>query len=167
MDRLSSGGEMSHADRMIKPLRFVLWTATLVAMCSCSSFDSAWREAVASPAPGNTLSGPWEGRWVSEASGHEGRLRCLIAPDLEQASNYHFRYWAQWGLFSGQFETSYPVEEVAPGRWRFSGDSDLGRLAGVYRHDGEATASDWRASYTSSKGDRGTMVMRRPAMEID
>ena len=146
---------------MPKPLLFAFWVATVAAMCSCSSFNSAWRQAV-TESYGDSLSGPWEGRWVSDASGHEGRLRCLVSPDPEHQANYQFRYWAQWGLFSGQFATSYPVEEAAPGRWQFSGDSDLGRLAGVYRHEGEATATDLRATYTSSKGDRGTMVLGRP-----
>ena len=83
-------------------------------------------------------------------------------PKGEGSETYDFHYWAKWGLLSGDFATSYPVTQVAPGQWTFAGESDLGRLGGVYRHQGIATPTSFTAEFTSARGDRGRMEMTRP-----
>ncbi|MFT4639199.1 MAG: hypothetical protein ACI8T1_002523 [Verrucomicrobiales bacterium] len=138
---------------------FLIITCLLVV--SCSSFHQQWREAKSQQGT-HDLTGPWEGRWVSAANGHGGKLRCVVSPQAAKPESYNFNYWAKWGIFSGSFATIYPVEQVADGRWTFAGDSDLGSLGGVYHHAGEATPDRFKADYTSSKGDRGTMEMTRP-----
>ncbi len=140
----------------------VAMLVTLAATTSCSSFHRQWRQAAAQPAS-NDFTGAWEGQWVSTASGHEGKLRCLVSPSADaEPGSYDFHYWAKWGLLSGDFAASYPVTRVSPNRWTFVGESDLGSLGGVYRHEGETTVESFKSEYTSSRGDRGYMEMTRP-----
>ena len=136
---------------------------SLSGLANCSSYKRNWNQSVSAQfsAPSSDLQGPWEGEWISEASGHKGKLRCLVTPSTSPVGNYHFHYWAKWGLLSGDFETVYPVIKGTD-CWLFEGDTDLGSLGGVYRHQGHATTSQFHAAYTSNKGDRGTFTMKRP-----
>lgn len=148
---------------MEKPCLFFVAALTLVAATSCSSFHEQWRQAASQSTP-EDFTGRWEGRWVSTATGHEGKLRCLVTPseDPQTHGHYNFHYWARWGFLSGAFATVYPVRETAPGAWRFEGESDLGFLGGLYRHQGSTTGRAFDATYTATNGDRGRMQMRRP-----
>lgn len=140
---------------------FLLLGIVSLFFTSCSSFHRQWRQAVNQPPPSD-LTGAWEGGWTSTPSGHRGKLRCIVTPKETMPGFYDFHYWARWGLLSGAFATTYPVRQAGPGRWTFEGDSDLGALGGVYRHQGEATAETFQAAYTSDRGDRGRMEMTRP-----
>lgn len=134
--------------------------ALLVSGCS-GSFHREWRAAAATSTPSD-FTGAWEGHWESSANGHQGKLRCLVSPSDTAQGSYNFHYWAKWGWLSGDFATVYPVTSIRKDRWRFAGDSDLGALGGVYRHEGEATTETFHADFSSTGGDRGTMNMARP-----
>ena len=137
---------------------------SLSSLISCSSFQKEWRTAVATQteSPSTDLQGPWEGEWISEASGHRGALRCVVSQNASKPGHYDFHYWAKWSFFSGDFEALYPVKPDGEDRWTFHGDTDLGKLGGVYSHQGHATSTQFHADYTSTKNDRGTFSMRRP-----
>ena len=147
--------------RFIQTLCILISLTTLI---SCSSFQKDWRTAVSaqSQTASTDLQGPWEGEWISEASGHRGALRCLVTKNPIETGHYDFHYWAKWGIFSGAFEAHYPVQQQGKDRWDFLGETDLGRLGGVYRHEGHATITHFQADYTSTKNDHGTFTMRRP-----
>ena len=129
---------------------------------SCSSFNRTWREAASEPPPQASMEGAWEGRWHSAPSGHSGKLRCVVRKRAESSELYDFHYWATWSVLRGDFEATYPVKQVGPEKWSFVGESDLGNLAGVYSHRGEATPQTFTSDYTSTKGDQGTFTMSRP-----
>ena len=139
----------------------ILFSLGSLFVASCGSFPSEWRRAVSQPIP-TDLTGAWEGRWVSQTSGHQGTLRCVVRQDASSAETYHFHYWARWGFLCGTFPAVYPVQAIGPDRWAFSGHSDLGLLGGLYHHRGKATPTTFNATYHSTRGDHGTMQMRRP-----
>lgn len=45
----------------------------------CTSFNHAWRDVARQPVVVGDLQGRWQGSWVSDANGHHGELRCIIA----------------------------------------------------------------------------------------
>ncbi len=133
----------------------------VASLCQCSTYQSAWREAAAKPVQSSGLEGAYEGKWVSEATGHEGKLRCVISkPEDAAANTYDFHYWAKWGLLSGDFKTPQTVTRIG-NIWHTSGAMDLGSLGGVYEQEAMVADGNFESQYTSSKGDRGTMSMTR------
>ena len=134
--------------------------ATLPLLAGCSSFGKHWRAAMETPPPSDSIAGAWEGRWVSERNGHKGRLRCVMEPTEE--NQYQARYHAKfWKIFSSSYTVPFHVQREGT-NFVFTGESDLGKLAGgVYHYSGSATPEQFRSSY-KSKYDRGRFAMRRP-----
>jgi len=132
----------------------------LAVLAGCSTFERDWKRATAQPTSGDSIEGAWVGRWSSDATGHSGPLRCLVW--REDASHYaaHFR-----AGYAGVFRFTYTVRlEAQPhyGGWEFSGQEDLGALAGgVYYYEGHATPTNFFSTYRS-KRDHGIFEMRRP-----
>lgn len=127
----------------------------------CSSFNRAWREVGRQPTQTDSIEGRWEGRWLSEVNGHQGRLRCLMTRQTD--GDYAARFRAS---YMKVLRFGYAVTlnvELRDGVWHFHGEEDLGKLAGgVYRYAGRATRTDFHSSY-NSKHDHGTFEMRRVA----
>jgi hypothetical protein len=137
--------------------------AAAVFLGGCSSFEDEWEASVerwtASEAPGG-LVGPWQGRWLSESTGHSGELRCIF----KQGENggHEASYRARWGWFFS-FEYALPIEiESRPdGVVRFQSKADLGWPWGEYEQEGEATGARLRSSYRA-ESDHGTFELERP-----
>lgn len=121
----------------------------------CRTFRARWAAAAGNQPPG----GCWEGQWRSGSTGHAGPLRMVLQPvalRLWQAS-FHAGYA---GVFRACYTTAFTVVE-ADGRWRFTGSSDLGVLAGgLYEYDGDATTETFHARYRS-RHDHGVFELRR------
>lgn len=151
--------------------RFLFSTgAALLALglTGCSTFESRWRGEVArGPSAAAGISGPWEGHWVSEASGHSGRLRALVAAEGKPAPGggdlREFDYHATWKrVLSKTFHTVQPVRRTGPQAWESEGAWTLPDWAGgTYRYEIRATPDQFRATYRSG-GDHGRFEMRRP-----
>jgi len=126
----------------------------------CSSFHGKWKSAVAQPIPPNEISGPWEGRWVSDKNAHTGRLRCVMTAAGD--GNYHAHFHAvYWKIFRVAYEVPFVATKEGT-NFTFSGESDLGKLAGgIYTYEGTATPVQFDATY-NSKYDRGRFEMKRP-----
>jgi len=130
-------------------------------LAGCSSFHREWRAALKDSAPASAgLAGAWEGRWVSKASGHSGRLRCLVTP--AEGGGFDAFYHAKWkGILSGSYRIPLAAEAQPDGSIRFSGSADLGKLyGGVYRAQGVASGQSFHADY-SSRYDQGVFQMTR------
>ena len=126
----------------------------------CSSFDRAWLEAAKTPPPDNSITGRWEGSWLSRVNGHKGKLRAILTET--EAETYQARFRATYlGILSfGYTMTLYAkqTEDIST----FSGRADLGAMAGgVYQYDGHAGPTEFSCQYTS-KNDHGIFEMRRP-----
>ncbi|MEO6213462.1 MAG: hypothetical protein ABIP65_07520 [Vicinamibacterales bacterium] len=126
---------------------------------NCKDFTHRWERAAALDA--DSVSGRWEGEWISEATGHRGPLRAVltvIAPALWRVS---FRA-SYSGMLRACYATDFNVSQQ-DGRWRFSGGSDLGAIAGGrYEYAGSATLTEMACTYKSSR-DHGEFRLQRPA----
>lgn len=133
-------------------------------LCGCSSFNRDWKAAGASQ-PTQGIAGRWEGRWHSDANGHNDRLRCLLTPSTNgfYAARFHAEYKR---LF--RFKFSYTVSLLVtngstPDTFEFKGSENLGWYAGgVYTYTGTASATNFHSTY-NSKYDHGTFQLTRPA----
>jgi len=134
--------------------------AAAALLAGCSTFNYEWRREAKRPTPTNDITGRWEGRWISDANGHNDGLRCLITA---AHGGYRARFRA---TYEGVLHFSYTVPlKTQPGTngIEFRGSADLGRLAGgVYQYEGHATPSDFFSTYRS-RYDHGTFQMTRPA----
>lgn len=125
----------------------------------CNGFQSQWELMGSASMPTDDIVGQWEGRWSSEVSSHSGSMRCLVARVDEH--HYVARYRAKFmSLFTADYSVILDVKH-AKGQWEFSGESDLGWLGGVYRHEGRISDGRYLAKY-SSKRDNGVIGMWRP-----
>lgn len=129
-------------------------------LCGCSSFNHAWQLAGTQPPPTNSITGRWEGQWLSQANGHHGALRCVITPGTNGLYDAHFRATYKQVL---RFSYVVPLHVTASnGVWHFTGEEDLGALAGgVYRYTGTASQTHFNSTYRSPH-DVGVFQMERP-----
>jgi len=152
-------GNPSHAT-LSRLLAFILPALALTG-CASPGFRDAWQKAGTSPPP-EDFSGPWEGTWTSEKTGHTGAVRCLVASTPDDDGLYDFHYWASWKkALTGEFHVRYPVNHVGD-KYYFGGKHDLGKaFGGIFSHRGESTGSEFKATYSSAQ-DEGAFDMKRP-----
>jgi hypothetical protein len=130
-------------------------------LSGCSSYNRQWRSALSQPLPSDGISGPWEGQWISDVNGHNGRLRCIMSPlgEGEYEARFHAKYRR---VLSFSYDVPLHARKVAENRWEFDGEADLGKLAGgVYEYEGWATPIEFFSTYTS-RHDHGRFEMKRP-----
>lgn len=140
-----------------KALAAILAVALL---SGCSGFGREWRAAAKLPTPTNDIAGRWEGRWVSDANGHHGKLRCVMTREAGDAcrARFHATYA---GIFSFGYTATLQVTNEATG-FRLRGEADLGKLAGgVYHYDGIASPTNFNSTYRCAV-DHGRFEMARP-----
>ena len=123
---------------------------------NCAEFQRRWETA---PLDSDGVSGCWEGEWVSAASGHRGRLRCVVNPLAPALWRMYFR--GEYGrVFRACYSTDVSVAQKDR-RWTLSGGSDLGVLAGGrYESTGYATPEEIVCSYRSA-ADHGEFRLKR------
>ena len=126
----------------------------------CESFDHDWKQAAGQPVPTDGLTGRWQGVWVSETTGHTDQLRALI--DRENDGTYRAQFHAKYHtVMSFGYTVPLKVEKTGDD-FKFTGEADLGWMAGgLYHYTGWADATNFSATYTS-KDDHGTFQMGRP-----
>ncbi len=146
--------------RLMPALALVLLLTAIVLGGGCSSFNHEWKMATANPAPDTGLQGCWQGTWHSDANGHSGKLRCVVSKtdDATYRARFHAKYLK---VLSFGYTVSLKAEPTTNG-FSFSGDANLGRLAGgVYHYEGHADTTNFFSTY-SCKYDHGTFQMARP-----
>jgi len=138
----------------------LLSLATLLS--ACSAYQRDFREAAAElPDPPPNALGAWKGSWHSEPSGHRGPLWCVVTP--AEGGGHDFRYRAGWGAFQfGDYTHHVEAELAADGSLAVTGEMELPGGFGTYTIDGRLTATEFKARFTSDRGDRGTMTLSRP-----
>ena len=146
--------------RMARHGMLLLGVIAIVLLCGCSSFNREWKATGKSPPPTNSITGRWEGRWLSDQNGHNGALRCLITESSEGSYQAYFR--ATY-LKVARFSYKVPLTVTSSNDvWHFTGEEDLGVLAGgVYHYAGSASVTNFTSTY-SSKYDHGVFQMTRP-----
>ena len=140
---------------MKKALFFILLCLT-----GCSSFNREYKSALAQPIPTNDISGPWEGRWLSDKNQHTGKLRAVLRQSTDKEYEAYFQA-TFWKIFRASYRVPLQFDE-RNGRIILTGEQDLGLLSGgVYTYQGEATPENFFSTY-KSKYDHGTFEMKRP-----
>jgi hypothetical protein len=139
------------------------WTCVLalaLLVCGCSSFNREWKRAGKQPAPTDSVTGRWEGSWLSDVNAHTGKLRCIVTHQTNDLYAARFRATYKKIL---RFSYTVPLTVNASNDvWHFRGEEDLGALAGgVYRYVGSATTTNFHSTY-DSKYDRGIFELQRP-----
>jgi len=140
-------------------LKLALLPVTLL-ICGCSSFNHAWREAGKTTTPTNSILGRWEGKWVSGVNGHNGTLRCIITE--AEAGSFDARFRATYMKIL-KFSYTVPLSVMeSNGVWQFTGQEDLGSMAGgMYHYEGHTSPTEFQSTYRS-KYDQGVFEMKRP-----
>ena len=138
----------------------LLSVSILLASCTTYHVDFAKAEK-ALPVPPDKPTGPWKGRWVSQANGHHGVLWCVISP--AEKDTYDFRYRAGWAKFQfGDYTHTCPVKTNDDGSRELESAMKLPGDWGTYTIKGTITPTEFDATYKSDTGDHGTMKLRRP-----
>jgi len=138
----------------------VLFALPIMVICGCSTFNRDWKKAAQQPVPSGSIEGRWEGRWLSGVNGHTGRLRCLLSRETDSRFQARFRA-TYWKVYRFSYTVSLQFEQ-RDAAWQFTGDEDLGKLAGgIYHYEGQATPTNFFSTYRS-KYDHGTFQMQRP-----
>ena len=162
-----------------RPARVIALLIPLLSI-NGSSFEREWKKSTTPPGlagarataqPPTALraraeEGAWTGLWSSTGTGHSGKLRCLVEviPPGESgpAETAQFTYHAVWGVFSGVFQTTQPIEPQKNDSLRSAGSWKLPRWAGgQYDYDISLTGSRFEGSWTGG-GDTGTFQLARP-----
>lgn len=144
----------------------LLCLGSLFVMASgCSGFNRAWKAELAkSPSyASDDLTGAWQGTWLSDVNGHNGRLRALITenPDGTYRAWYHAKYKR---ILSFAYSVNVETRKIPEGH-SFLGEADLGKLAGgAYSYEGTATNGHYHATY-KAKYDHGIFKMQRPSSD--
>ena len=136
-----------------------------VLLTSCGTrFNRQWKEAQSSNSRSvkSNIEGAWEGTWLSEGTGHEGKLRCVVGPALNSEGDHLFTYHATWkGFLNGTFKANHRVRKQGAG-FRFAGHHELPEWAGGnYRYEGTTREGRFEATYRCEK-DHGSFSMKRP-----
>lgn len=147
---------------MILRPALILVAVGLLLMAGCSRFNREWKQAAKAPTSTNDIAGRWEGRWISDANGHNDVLRCIITRVDDQSYDANFRAaYKKWITVHFGYTVRLQGTNTA-NEFKFRGSEDLGVLAGgVYIYEGRANATNFFSTY-KSKYDWGTFQMKRP-----
>ena len=139
---------------------YLLLLGVAMLQVGCSSFSKQWRASTHAPIPAATLEGPWEGKWISDVNGHNGRLRCIVTHSSD--NRYDALFQAKYEHIL-TFSYTVPIEVRRDGNsWVFDGEADLGKMAGgVYTYQGAVTSSNFFSTY-DNKYDHGKFQLKRP-----
>ena len=136
-----------------------LLAAVLLSSCA-AGYNRAW-DAAAKHAAAQGIEGAYAGSWQSTATGHHGRLRCIVGPSLNAQGDHDFHYHATWqGILSGAYHATHRVTRTEDG-YQFTGQHKMPAWAGgMYNYEGVISGADFRATYRADK-DAGAFTMKR------
>jgi hypothetical protein len=144
------------------PLFPLLALLAALPAAGCSRFERDWRRPALQQltSANDRMLGRWKGSWKSEASGHSGKLRCIVTPADEHTRRAEFK--ASFAVLL-KFEYTLDLQsEQREDAEYFHGVADLGSLAGgVYEYNGHADGRTFKCTYRT-KSDHGYFKMTRP-----
>lgn len=144
----------------LKAFQLLGLTIGLLLATGCSSFNREWKAAAATTPVSGTIEGAWDGTWLSDHNGHNGRLRAIITKldDDEYHARFHATYMKM--LTFGQ-AVNLQVKKNGT-NFTFSGSAELGKAyGGIYSYEGNSSPEGFYSTYNCSI-DHGTFRMTRP-----
>ena len=148
------------------PARFALLLLPLIAGCYECRWSAAGKDAI----PAGNIAGRWQGTWTSDATGHEGGLRCIISEVAKDSFKADFKATYGW-IFTYTYATTMritagePAPASGPAYIYFKGEEDLGWLAGgKYTYEGKIGPTAFYCTYKCDC-DNGTFQLTRPGGE--
>ena len=125
----------------------------------CATFDGAYKAAVETGWPADSIEGAWEGKWESKGGHGGGDLKAVVTRGAEDIYFVHFRA-SYWGMFQTDQEVNFRTTSTDP--IKATGTADLGYLkGGVYRYEATITPQRFEATYVA-EADRGEFNLARP-----
>jgi hypothetical protein len=146
-------------------LTLLLVAAGCLFLSSCSNFGSRFARGVKA-APGDRISGTYEGRWESTSHpGGGGKLFCIL--QRQSGTAYHADFKATWhGIFFSEHQVVLNTRPARSGTGArtFTGSAALSTFigSGTYRCEGVVDGKRMRACY-EALNDRGTFSLARVA----
>ena len=154
-----------------------LLLVAFLAATGCCSFSSRWNElAAAPPAPTAGDVSLWEGTWLSDHNGHNGKLRCIVSkiepaeaiaakpvPSGAPIPTHRFEFSATWGL---GFVSDYTIDMVVTpegDKLHFKGSFPIvvwPLIDDTYHTEGTIEGDQSKAKY-HAEIDEGTFEMTR------
>jgi len=125
--------------------------------------NAAGKSSVIRSSTGSSMTVParWSGTWLSEKSGHNGTLRCILLP-TENPDEIHTWFDSTYAkVLRFKMKSTFAAERTGSSPasgLRFSGSDSLG-IFGVYEREGEIVGDSFRSSYRA-KHDHGVFEMR-------
>ncbi|MDI1314225.1 hypothetical protein [Prosthecobacter sp.] len=154
-------------------LRLALGLILTSVLPSCGfAFRSAWKKGgyevpstagdSAAPFKNSLPQSRWAGTWNSEATGHQGALRCVTSNAINGQGDHEFFYHATWmTILSGSYKAVHQVQKQRDGSYTFKGEHRMPNWAGgLYHYAGTIKGDEFKADYRCSL-DNGTYTMKR------
>lgn len=146
-------------------MRIKRWTLrgfllAAIVLSGCSTFNRDWNKAVSNPIQPASVAGAWDGSWLSDHNGHNGRLQCLLTENPD--GTYQARFRAVYAkVIRVGYTANFQMVPAASGETQFKGSADLGWLrGGSYGYEGRIWSTNFFSTYTN-KYDYGTFQMHR------
>lgn len=132
----------------------------LLGTTGCSTYQREWRAAAAAPVAPGSIEGAWDGMWLSDHNGHNGRLQAILTK--VDADTYEARFKARYMTILSFSQTTLLKARPGTGRLEFAGENDLGKAyGGIYTYAGHATDAEFFSTYKCSI-DHGKFELKRP-----
>jgi hypothetical protein len=128
-------------------------------------FQRDWRASQCCPTVAEGIEGPWEGRWKSEKSGREGKLKAVVTRTGDASYTVQF-HSTKLGVVPSNLDVPLQVS-FRDQQYVFSGEVDRGTLAGgTFRYDGYANRGHFHATYETDR-DEGVFELARVGPTVD
>lgn len=128
-------------------------------------FHRDWRASQYCPTVAEGIEGPWEGRWKSEKTGREGKLKAVVTRTGDASYTVQF-HSTKLGVVPSNLDVPLQVS-FRDQQYVFSGEVSRGALAGgKFRYDGYANRGHFHATYETDR-DEGVFELARIGPTVD
>jgi hypothetical protein len=128
-------------------------------------FQRDWRASQCCPTVAEGIEGPWEGRWKSEATGREGRVKAVVTRTGDATYVVQFQS-TKLGVIPSNLDVPMQVS-FEDRQYVFSGEVDRNVLAGgSFQYAGYANREHFHTTYKTER-DHGVFELTRVGPTID
>ena len=143
----------------MKVIRFSLILISLWSLMGCTAFNRKWEEKLSDQKFNQGQTGCFEGIWMSDSNGHNGKLYCIIEEkkDGSLEAIFHAKYKT---ILTFNYSLPITAEKLDDG-YKLRGAADIGAMyGGWYSFDGLLKERSLNARY-HNEYDKGYFKMMR------